>query len=345
MRIGGITMAIMPARAERHAERPLEVRLLDAQPHGRDEDEHVGRDEQDDVDHDEVLERPDDEDGVEHGHQQDGRDRRAEAPAHARDRLGEQPVRRDREQRPRAGGQVVEVQGEVAEQRRGEQRDAERRAAERLADLDERDVAVAGLGGEAVPVAVAGEAGERGQHVHDDDERHREHERPRDDLLRVADLARERRHRLVARVHPDADGEAEGEHAAGAEERHAGHRDRRERVEVPLGQADDDEHDERRQDEDREQRRAERDELDADDVHEREDGDDRPADHVEPELAEVEPVLQVADAEHDVHGRVDEDRERPPPGRLEAPEVAEARGAPRRRSRPRRAAPSRARWR
>ena len=264
-------------RAERHAERPLEVRLLDAQAHGGDEDEHVGRDEEDHVDHHEVLERPDDEHRVEGGHEQDSSDGRAEAFAHDRDRPGKQPVGRDGEQRAGSRGEVVEVQGEIAEQRRGEQRDAERRAAQRLADLDERDVAVAGLGGEAVPVAVPGEARDGGQHIHDDDERHRQHESPRDHLLRVADLPGECRHGLVTRVHPDADGEAEREHPAGAEEGRVGDGDRGQRVEVPLDQADDDERDERRQDDDREEGRAKRDELHADDVHGREDRDDRPS--------------------------------------------------------------------
>ena len=113
-----------------------------------------------------------------------------------------------------------------------------------------------------------------------------------------------------------------------AEEGYAGRRDRRERVEPPLDQPDHDEREERQQDEDRERRRAQRHELDAQDVHDREHHDDRPGDEVADEVAEVQPVLQVLDGEHDVDGRVHEDGQRPPPGRLEAPEVAQAAARP-----------------
>ena len=61
----------------------------------------------------------------------------------------------------------------------GESR-TERRAPQGPANLDKGHRAVAGLHRETLPMAITGEAGHGGQHIHDDDERDDQHQGARD---------------------------------------------------------------------------------------------------------------------------------------------------------------------
>ncbi len=115
---------------------------------------------------------------------------------------------------------------------------------------------------------------------------------------------------------------------AGAEHRSARDSEGRQRIELPLGEADHDQHHEGRQYEYGEQGRADGYELDAENVDEGEDRDDRPANQVKRQLVKAQRVLQVADGENDIDRRIDEDGQRPPPGGLESPEIPQGAARP-----------------
>ena len=111
----------------------------------------------------------------------------------------QQAVARHLELRPRAGGQVAGVQADVGEDRRHQHEVGEDGAAEDLGQLDEVETAAARP--HVLPAGGAGRIGDAdgGEHrdeVGGDDQRGADHQRPRDDPLRVLDLTGKRGHRL-----------------------------------------------------------------------------------------------------------------------------------------------------
>ena len=142
---------------------------------------------------------------------------------------------------------------------------------------------------------------------------------------RVLHLAGDRRHGVVAGVHPHADGEPVVQVAP---QRLARDHERLERRPVPVGEPQDDQDDERRHDDDGEDHRADGDDVEAADVGVGEHGDQHGPDA--PDLPRVElrpPRGDVALHQGDVDGRVDPLAGPRPPAALEPPELAH--GAPR----------------